>query len=429
MFKTERYLNEIQTAIDNFYIDFEYEGYFKETGLAYSYAIQEHKILLLNLFESSDDAAVQEAMDKFVYVCVAHDIPYMFVYGELLTISRCLMKSITLEGNCSTLKDLDSYFDRIESQIAIAYFHKFLRKLATKNHLRLSHISNLIEKNLMVHYQRHLEWMIQLIEYIEHQGEECSLPELKHRNCTFGKWLHDVSIPYIVSTSHFKDLARLHQSLHDLASDVVQQCQNTLSSPKHIIHLMQRIDYLSLEIGNEIAILNDMIMIEEYSKDPLTGLLTRRLFEKVMTSQIEIAKATESQCALMMCDLDHFKSINDTYGHLGGDQVIQTFADVLRILLRKSDFIFRFGGEEFIILLPFTSANDARKIAQKICDHVRDHDALFDTVSVPYTVSIGVTSILSDETTYILKEAIERYVAEVDAKLYLAKKNGRNRVE
>lgn len=187
--------------------------------------------------------------------------------------------------------------------------------------------------------------------------------------------------------------------------------------------------YLSLEIGNEIAILNDMIMIEEYSKDPLTGLLSRRLLEKVISSQIEIAKATESYCTLMMCDLDHFKKINDTYGHLAGDAVLQHFSLTLRTLLRKSDFIFRFGGEEFIILLPSTTAKDALSIAQKVCDYTAEQEVLYEGIPLHYTVSIGTSEIDTNATSYVLKETINRYVAQVDAKLYLAKQNGRNRVE
>jgi diguanylate cyclase (GGDEF)-like protein len=193
--------------------------------------------------------------------------------------------------------------------------------------------------------------------------------------------------------------------------------------------LLQRLDYISLEIGNEIAILNDMMMIEEYSKDPLTGLLTRRLFDKVMMGQIETAKATESQCSLIMCDLDHFKVVNDTHGHLAGDEVIKNFSALLQKILRKSDFIFRYGGEEFIVLLPATSKTQARTIAQKICDEAAAQIVLFETISLSYTVSIGVTPVITDDTAYILKETIQSYIAEVDSKLYLAKQNGRNRVE
>lgn len=429
MFKNALYLNTIELAIDDFSIDFDGDEHIKELHFDYARTINEHKTLFISLFSSETATESEERTDELVHFCVTNDIPYMFVYGELLTISRNLIRLLAREGDLEGIKRLNSYFDILEHQITIAYFHKFLRRLAVKNHLRLSHLSNLVEKNLMIHYQQHIEWMIKLIDFVQHLEDTYPHPELNHTLCSFGKWLHDASIPYIITTSHFKEVGLLHQNLHDLASDVIAQTKGGIAKPKNLIHLMHRIDYISLEIGNEIAILNDMIMIEEYSKDPLTGLLTRRLFEKVMQSQIEIAKATESQCSLMMCDLDHFKSINDTYGHLAGDAVIQHFAESLRTLLRKSDFIFRFGGEEFIIILPSTTETNTRKIAQKLCDFTAEQEITFEGKPIRYSVSIGITPIAIDSTSYILKETINRYIAEADAKLYLAKQNGRNRVE
>ncbi len=428
MFKSENYIQEIRTAIDAFYIDYEEEA-LSEKSFKYAQAIHDHKNLFISLFECLTPLDAEEKMQEFVYFCVTHDIPYMFVHGELLTIARNLMRIFAIEGDLENLKHLNSYLETLEDQITIAYFYKFLRRLATKNHLRLSHLSSLIEKNLMIHYQRHIEWMIKLINYIQYLEENRPYPELDHNLCEFGQWLHSTTIPYITATSHFKGVGELHHSLHDLASEVVGQCQGGLKSPKQLIHLMQRIDYVSLEIGNEIAILNDMIMIEEYSKDTLTGLLTRRLFDKVMMSQIEIAKATESPCSLIMCDLDHFKLVNDTHGHLAGDAVIKDFSNLLQMLLRKSDFIFRYGGEEFIVLLPATPEEDTRQIAQKICDATASRSISFDGLILTYTVSIGVIPIVTDTTTCVLKETLKNYVAQVDAKLYLAKQNGRNRVE
>jgi diguanylate cyclase (GGDEF)-like protein len=428
MFKSENYLSEIRASIDTFYVDFEEEA-LNEKSFKYAQTINEHKTLFISLFECLTPDDAKEKMQEFVYFCVTHDIPYMFVYGELLTISRNLMGIFAMVGDLENLKHLNHYLDTLEEQITIAYFYKFLRRLATKNHLRLSHLSNLIEKNLMIHYQRHIEWMIQLIDYLQYRDENRPFPELDHNLCEFGQWLHNTAIPYITSTSHFKGVGELHHSLHDLASEVVDQSKNGLKNPKHLIHLIQRIDYTSLEIGNEIAILNDMIMIEEYSKDPLTGLLSRRLFDKVVMTQIEIAKATESPCSLIMCDLDHFKIINDTHGHLAGDAVIKDFSNLLQILLRKSDFIFRYGGEEFIILLPATPEEDTRQIAQKICTATASRAISFNGLVLNYTVSIGIVPIITDTTTCVLKDTLKNYVAQVDAKLYLAKQNGRNRVE
>ena len=207
MFKTENYLSEIRSAIDTFYIDFEEES-LNEKGFKYAQTISEHKNLFISLFECLIPADAEAKMEEFVYFCVTHDIPYMFVYGELLTISRNLMGIFARDGDLENLKHLNSYLDRLEIQITIAYFYKFLRRLATKNHLRLSHLSNLIEKNLMIHYQRHIEWMIQLIDYVQYFEEHRPFPELDHNQCEFGQWLHSTALPYITSTSHFKGVAR-----------------------------------------------------------------------------------------------------------------------------------------------------------------------------------------------------------------------------
>jgi diguanylate cyclase (GGDEF)-like protein len=173
-----------------------------------------------------------------------------------------------------------------------------------------------------------------------------------------------------------------------------------------------------------------MLMITEYHKDPLTGVLTRHLLDKIMSAQIEIAKATESTCVLMMLDLDHFKNINDTYGHLAGDQVIQNFADILKRILRKSDFIFRYGGEEFLVLVPSTNATEAQSITQKLLNEVRSQTLLtLDDQLLRYTVSIGLTTIEPSNLSFVTKEVVNHYIGEADSRLYLAKRNGRNRAE
>jgi diguanylate cyclase (GGDEF)-like protein len=217
--------------------------------------------------------------------------------------------------------------------------------------------------------------------------------------------------------------------LHELASNILQHHSSGIFDHRNLIQLLLQLDYTSLEIGNEIAIINDMLIIGEYSKDPLTGLLGRRLFEKIMISQIEIAKATETKSTMIMCDLDYFKAINDRFGHLAGDEVIKDFAVTLQQILRKSDFIFRFGGEEFLILLPSTTYKEAHTIAEAICQSIATHELIYESNRISYTVSIGVFEIDTNDLTFVTKETIQKYVHSVDSKLYLAKQNGRNRVE
>ena len=251
-------------------------------------------------------------------------------------------------------------------------------------------------------------------------------PELNPNLCDFGKWMKSSTTSYLLSTSHFKLLEKLHMNLHDLAANVVNYCKSGKSHPATLIHLMNRIDYYSLEIGNEIAFLNE---IEESAKDPLTHLLTRRLFNKIMLGKIEIAKATGREFALMMCDLDNFKLINDAHGHTVGDIVLQHFSKILEQVLRKSDYIFRYGGEEFMIILPMTDKEETIMLAQKICNLTASKEVVVEAITIRYTVSIGTITVLADNKVEATQETIDKYVAKVDEKLYLAKERGRNRVE
>ncbi len=401
----------------------------QQTNQDYQQGLELRRSLLDQLFCELTPDNEDEQTDRFVQACLLNDLSYPLIHSDLMALARSVLGSLVNGQNCQEVMALNRGFDRIEKKVSVAYFHHYLRKLAVKNHIRLSHLANLSEKNLLVHYQNHLQWMLQLINQL--QGIEADPPvELDHNRCTFGRWLHGQVIPMIKSTSHFKEVERLHIKLHKLGKDVLTHQQSGQASHRQLIHLMGRLDYISLEVGAEIAILNDMMMITEYHKDPLTGVLTRHLLDKIMSAQIEIAKATESTCALLMMDLDHFKQINDTHGHLAGDLVIQNFTDILKRTLRKSDFIFRFGGEEFLVLVPSTNAQDLQQIAQKILFEVRQQSVATSNDSmVQYTVSIGATTIEPSNLSFVTKEVVNHYIGEADARLYLAKRNGRNRVE
>ncbi len=420
------YLPLIESALQNIYPQMDGDS---ATAQSNQIAQQTRQQQLMNLFSSLDKDNEDEQTEHFVNECIANDISYTFIYADLMTLGRTLLGALADGQNCLLMVELNQSFDRVEKKLSQAYLQNYLRKLLIKNHIRLTHLANLSEKNLLVHYQNHLLWMVRLINRLQ-SSETVEHVELDHTLCAFGRWLHGKAIPTIKSTSHFKGVERLHIQLHQLGRDVLAQHERGTTNCKNLIHLMSRLDYISLEIGAEIAVLNDMLMITEYHKDSLTGLLTRHLLDKIMSAQIEIAKATESTCALMMLDLDYFKKINDTYGHLAGDQVIQNFADILKRILRKSDFIFRYGGEEFLVLVPSTNATEAKNIAQKILDAVQTQELITsDDQLIRYTVSIGITTIEPSNLSFVTKEVVNHYIGEADSRLYLAKRNGRNRAE
>ncbi len=158
------------------------------------------------------------------------------------------------------------------------------------------------------------------------------------------------------------------------------------------------------------------------STDPLTGSLNRRALESTLERSMDIARRYKRELSILMFDVDHFKSINDTHGHLFGDQVLKSLAATVKKTIRKSDCIARYGGEEFVVILPETPLSGAIEIANRIktmIGHLPFHTESMQAVQV--TASCGVASMNGHSTLNTL-------LSEADAMLYQAKNAGRNRV-
>ena len=166
----------------------------------------------------------------------------------------------------------------------------------------------------------------------------------------------------------------------------------------------------------------EMQLFDQATKDPLTKCYNRRQFEELAKNEIQRSRRYNHPFCLFMIDADHFKNVNDTHGHAVGDLVLQALADCCRRTLRESDIVARFGGEEFVILLPEASIENAFRVAErlriKISKLVVKNEQNQD---VQFTVSIGlVSSTVTDDIPEMLKMA--------DESLYVAKENGRNQV-
>ncbi|MEW5973574.1 MAG: GGDEF domain-containing protein [Pseudomonadota bacterium] len=162
----------------------------------------------------------------------------------------------------------------------------------------------------------------------------------------------------------------------------------------------------------------------EASTDPLTGLLNRRAFTTVLTNAIAKAQADDHPLCLLMLDIDHFKNINDTYGHLVGDKVLRFIGRLLAQVVKGQDTLCRFGGEEFAILLPDTALHGAIRVAETIRGRLNgSHLRLADSGQPlgELTASIGVAC-------YREGESVDEFTQRADKALYEAKRQGRNRV-
>ncbi|GBL03813.1 diguanylate cyclase [Glaciecola sp. KUL10] len=170
------------------------------------------------------------------------------------------------------------------------------------------------------------------------------------------------------------------------------------------------------EVNNELEALSAI--------DALTGLMNRRAFEKRILAESRRSRRERTPLAVAMLDIDHFKKVNDTYGHQAGDECLRIFAKLMReIIKRPSDVLCRYGGEEFVVILPNTTLDAAKTLMEQLRIKVSETTIEFESQEILITTSAGVTArVVSTDTDH------ELMVSYADKQLYNAKDGGRNRV-
>ncbi|MBW7470436.1 sensor domain-containing diguanylate cyclase [Marinobacter sp. F4218] len=157
--------------------------------------------------------------------------------------------------------------------------------------------------------------------------------------------------------------------------------------------------------------------------DRLTGLLNRGTWENLVDAEYERYRRYGHATSLVMFDIDHFKKVNDSYGHLAGDEVIKHTADLTKNNLRQSDTSGRYGGEEFGIILPETDAEGAQVICERIREAMEKSVVETSVASIQYTISMGIAELSDKPENYM------QWMQQADKALYAAKAGGRNRVK
>ena len=216
---------------------------------------------------------------------------------------------------------------------------------------------------------------------------------------------------------HFKLQAAFSDSDPDSCLLVMQD----ISEQKNAIELLKKQnEQLQQRLAN-IEQLKNRIR-EQSIRDPLTNLYNRRFLNEFMERELALARRNQKPFAVVMLDLDHFKQLNDQFGHQTGDKVIEMVAKHLLRQSRRTDVLFRYGGEEFLVILPNTNANQAQHLAENWRVHVEQAQVFAKHQAVTITLSAGI-SIYPDHgsTAFNLIQA-------ADEALYQAKAAGRNQV-
>jgi len=311
------------------------------------------------------------------------------------------------------LKKIDGIYHILRNSVAYGYLFSFLQidKVVIREKLRTVKYS---EEELRFYVKEHLVWLNKIIEDIKKLRKESSV-ELDVNKCKFSRLLEDETVLNI-SKKKFNILKDIHEKIHKTAIDIYYSIEE-----RNFINLL--FDYINLQklSAQFLSLLTVKIAVrsvEDANVDPLTGVLNRRPMEFILNNQYQISKISNRPVSIALLDIDDFKKINDSYGHLVGDCVIKQVSSILQKSLRKSDLIFRFGGEEFLIFMPFTEKRDAFKVMEKLRKKIEEKDIICGKNTIKVTVS----------ATLHPNETVNDIIERADKKMLRAKRTGKNKV-
>ncbi len=269
--------------------------------------------------------------------------------------------------------------------------------------------------------EAHMDWTRRILRCaVLHAspGEDVLAPHA-HTLCRFGGW-------FSANRSHFEALDaagtqridEVHQTMHDAIRDI---CGNVLARLPGEPSQLEAFEASQSELLGLLARFKTLILANAVRHDPLTGLPLRYGVESDYELSQKDAARHGTRLYVVMIDADHFKSINDTYGHAVGDVVLRHLADVLRRTLRGNEPLYRFGGEEFLLLTQCRIRDEAALLAERIVATVRATPApLPGGKSLPLTVTLGLAEVAAEEE-------LASALARADAALYDGKQAGRDR--
>lgn len=284
----------------------------------------------------------------------------------------------------------------------------------TVSHDQLQAILGQLEQAL----SNHEEWFAGMVRRLV-----CNLPqdpknlrEDAHHHCDFGKWLYNDANPHLRQHPAFDAIEVIHRLMHQSAARMLTVSAETGKvSETDYDRFADSMQQLRVQMDELCRELQESL----YNLDPLTGANTRSNMLARLQEQHELSRRSVQFAVIAMMDMDHFKSVNDRFGHQAGDKVLVRCVRYLLDNLRVYDEVFRYGGEEFLIMMPATNATTAMQVAQRMLEGIANLEVSVDQGnSISCTASFGLVQL--DPAI-----SVEQNIARADRALYAAKQAGR----
>lgn len=222
------------------------------------------------------------------------------------------------------------------------------------------------------------------------------LSEFAHHKCLFGQWYYGVSDPQFMEVPYFKDVGILHEQVHTKARNllIIKQEHQRISSDSYD-------DFINT--ANEFRVAVQDLQFSMISKicavDHLTGVWNRYAMSYMLSREHERARRTGNACSLAIMDFDDFKDINDKHGHIAGDNVLKAAMTFITGCMRKYDIIFRYGGDEFLLVFPGTELEHASQLLERLRTDLKDipinisgNNEIFISVSIGVSIMDGTST-------------------------------------
>ncbi len=269
----------------------------------------------------------------------------------------------------------------------------------------------------------------QIINYLRNsidilsKTDENKISSIEHTKEAFNNAYQEIAnksiSSYEYTNQRFEELTQLHEetliSYDETTIDTASMTKRFNDIQAHMIDEIKKANDIIAQLSHQVLALE-----KDSNLDSLTKVFNRRALSTHLNYLCN-QKNLQHELHLLMLDIDDFKKINDTYGHIAGDKILIFVANILKRTLRDGDKIFRFGGEEFIIILNRIDTAHCKKIASRLLSLVSDNKLIYKGESINVTISIGATKYVNDDTP-------DSFIARADQGLYKAKHAGKNRM-
>ena len=374
---------------------------------------------LLCVREQGDIAVLMATQKKVGEVHARVHIPIHLVMAGARILKNEIaqrLRASDLDGMAASIATqyVCNLFDLAIEQMSRAFMRDINRGARNDEAYRLFALGQNISTERERQRAALLEWSQAVLIGLHYRAPEQVLPRLAASE--FGLWLQHKGGVLFESAPALGQITEAVARLDDVVLPRLLQ-----GGPESLPDQVRELQELVARIKHLLNGLFDMVAEIESGSDPLTNVLNRRFLPSVIGREILIATREHSTFSVLLLDIDHFKAINDSHGHAGGDQVLRQFAEVVHQSCRSSDFVFRYGGEEFLVVLVDTAREAALAAAEKLGAEIRRHAfAIPEAGNLRITASIGVATFDGHpDYAYLIDRA--------DKALYQAKQAGRDR--